>query len=397
MRVLLTGVRAPISLELVRLLSSAGHQVFLADGMRFPVSRLTNRKTAYCHVPGPNREPQSYIESVNRLIQQHRIELLIPICEEIFCLSFYRERINCPVWCSDFEQLVRRHNKWQFSQTATNSFASFPETRLLHSLKDTHEMRSELDRWVFKPVWSRFACQTLIGPKPNQLDRCEMGDEQPWIAQQRIRGREFSSFSLVENGVVRFHVSYQSLYRAGKGAGIYFESIVHPRIRDFVQEEVRRTNFSGQIGFDFMEDGDGKLFAIECNPRGTSGWHFLADEAGVAEALQKLAVSTPSEAGRLVDDDGSIFEIPAGRRKMVGFAMPLWGLSSAIRGNRIHRWPIDLFRANEVVFRWRDPLPALVGAPLAMAELFANSFTHWVSPQQVSTYDFEYNGRKFEP
>jgi hypothetical protein len=44
----------------------------------------------------------------------------------------------------------------------------------------------------------------------------------------------------------------------------------------------KTTGYTGQVGFDFIEDTAGKFHVLECNPRATSGVHFFE---GQAEAL----------------------------------------------------------------------------------------------------------------
>lgn len=59
----------------------------------------------------------------------------------------------------------------------------------------------------------------------------------------------------------------------------------HEEIYEWVRQFVQATGFSGQVGFDFIETEDGQLYAIECNPRATSGIHLFHPGDGLVRAL----------------------------------------------------------------------------------------------------------------
>ena len=50
------------------------------------------------------------------------------------------------------------------------------------------------------------------------------------------------------------HALYEPTWRAGKGAGIFFEPRSVPAIERFVAGLARHFNLTGQVAFDFIED-----------------------------------------------------------------------------------------------------------------------------------------------
>jgi hypothetical protein len=280
-----------------------------------------------------------------------------------------------------FDKLASIHSKWQFSRFAGNSFAAVPETRLLTDRTDLPWFRSQSADWVFKPVWSRFAARTLIGPTEARLSQLQPTAEGPWVAQQRVRGQEYSTWSLCRDGRLLAHACYTSKYRAGQGAGIYFVPAEHAGISAFVQEFVSKEHFSGQIGFDLIESADGRLWVLEGNPRATSGLHLFAAQDPLAEVLteqqsrQDREVITPSRQSAV----------------MVEFAMPVWGLADAWRRGLVSSFVPDLYRARCAVWSVRDPLPTLA-LPASLLELAAVAFREKQTLMQASTRDMEWNG-----
>jgi len=54
-----------------------------------------------------------------------------------------------------------------------------------------------------------------VGPSREKLQKSRLTWREPWIAQRRIRGTEFSTYSIARNGRLIAHAAYESLYRVG--------------------------------------------------------------------------------------------------------------------------------------------------------------------------------------
>ena len=382
MRILITGARAPTALDLARRCRAAGHTVFVGDSLRLGMAMFSRAAERSLLLPRPAWSPQSYADALCRLVDQHRIELIVPTCEEIFFLSRFRNQLPCRVLADEFEKLSTIHNKFSFSQIAGNEYAKTPQTTLITSREQLkpYSIAAEnaaTENWVFKPAYSRFASKTLIGPDIAKLAIISPSDSEPWVAQQRIRGQEFSTYGIARNGQLLAHACYRSIYRAGRGAGIYFVPVTDSRFENFVRSFVEQHQFSGQIGFDLMESSDGTLFAIEANPRTTSGLHLFAKSDPIVDII----------VGKC---DG--FLVPSQQTPvMVEFAMPIWGLADAMRNLRIGQYVKDLLRARWSSFSLRDPLPSLA-LPASLVELAWIAIRERRSLIQASTFDIEWNG-----
>jgi len=82
--VLLTGGRAPATLELARIFHSAGHQVFLAESVSGSLTANSRAVAASFLIPPPRQQPKDFIRALIEIICQNKIDLLIPTCEEAF-------------------------------------------------------------------------------------------------------------------------------------------------------------------------------------------------------------------------------------------------------------------------------------------------------------------------
>ena len=382
MRILLSGARAPVTLDLVRHFHQAGHEVFLADSIRLPLARFSRFVKRTFLVAKPALEPTRFVEDLVEITSRHEIDLLIPTCEEIFYIAAKLQLFSpsVSVYCEPLSRLKELHNKWTFTSLvkSSSSLIQPPETHFAASSVDLEPWinRQDLVDWVFKPVYSRFAARTLVGPKSEVIATLRPSVTDPWIIQRRIRGREFSTYSVARQGVLRAHVSYCSKYQVGIGSGIYFVAIDDDRIRSFVQDFVARHQFTGQVGFDLMQSEEGKLHVLECNPRATSGLHLLKS-VSLAEAF--------------LHSHGSVLEPESSRPRMLAPIVVLFSLPKAVTNGKLVTLLRDMWEASDVMFAWNDPGASLL-SPLSLLEVIATACYQQKSLTRAATYDIEWNG-----
>ncbi len=382
MRILLTGARAPVTLDLVRHFHLAGHEVFLADSIRLPLAGFSRFAKRTFVVAKPALQPNKFVEDLADIARRHEIDLVIPTCEEIFYIAAKLHLFPpaVTVFSEPLSRLEQLHNKWTFASLAKNSSSEIqpPETHLAASSVELEPWtaRQDLVDWVFKPAYSRFAARTLVGPKPEVVSALRPSAADPWVIQRRIRGREFSTYSVSHNGVLRAHACYYSKYQVGIGSGIYFMAVDDVRIRSFVQEFVARQQFTGQLGFDLMQAEDGKLFVLECNPRATSGLHLLKS-LPLAEAF--------------LHPGSSLLEPQSPPPSMLAAIVLLFSLPQAIAKGKLATLVKDMREAKDVMFAWNDVGPSLL-SPISLLEVIATALRRRKPLTRAATFDIEWNG-----
>ena len=377
---LLTGGRAPAALELARVFHRAGHTVFLAESVPWPLARPSRAVRRTFRVPAPNQDPAGFVRALLAVIRAERIDLLVPTCEELFFVAQGRAALAaaCQVLAEPLETLRPLHDKWLFAQRAQAHGLLVPETRRVQSAAELRAALREPGEWVLKPAYSRFAARTLLPPhRARALAQVAPTPGAPWVVQRLVRGRQVCTYSLAHHGRLLAHTAYPAAFTAGQGAAIVFEHIDHPAARAWVERFVSAEAFSGQIAFDFIETEAGALYALECNPRATSGVHLLARHADFAAAFftPPAATLTP----------------PPGRPAMLAAAMWLYALPAVRSWPQLRAWAQTMLTARDVIFDWRDPLPALLQG-LGVAHFLAWSRRHHISALEASTYDIEWNG-----
>ncbi len=414
LNVLLTGGRAPVTLDLARMLHRAGHRVYVAESAVRHLTRLSSAVEQCAVVPPPRQDTSAYLAELERLAQDWQIDLLIPMCEEVFYVSQGADRLRayCRVLVTTLEQLHELHHKYHFIQLANSLGLSVPDTRLINNEQEWKDAQSVLETmgdWVWKPVYSRFAAKVRMPArlidegmagtaqegyvsekKHRQLrndppEEGELSFASPWVAQAFIPGQVLCTYSIAHEGQLVAHATYDSRYRTGSvGASVFFEQVEHEGTLAWVRRFVQATGFSGQIGFDFIEGQDGRLYAIECNPRATSGIHLFHPGDDLMRAL--------TEPETLVKD-GRMITPARGSKAMLMLPMLGSGLQQIFGKGKFRAWVAAWRGARDVVYMRQDIQP--------LFEQFAVVLTAWrlarsqkFSLTEALTHDIEWNGEQ---
>ncbi|WNS45924.1 ATP-grasp domain-containing protein [Paenibacillus sp. MMS20-IR301] len=398
-RILITGGRAPVALELARLFYKGGHRVFVAESAKYHLCRVSSAVEASFRLPSPRHSPQDYIRRLAELIAELEIDCLIPTCEEIFYISAGLEVLNgngCRVLASDLDMLRRLHHKGEFIAWVRSLGLPVPQTTLISSAAEWRQMTEDAaakeNQLVYKPAYSRFASKVILPQHGNDLQRSnghrippappELSPDAPWVAQEYIRGKAICTYSIIHEGAVVAHAAYDSRYRTGQsGASVYFEHLEHPAVYSWIQRFAGAARgFSGQIGFDFIEAADGRLYPIECNPRATSGIHLFVPADGLEAALLN--------PGRLVQSGETVLP-RSGRTAMLMFPMLGCGLKPGPAGFR--GWYRAMRRAADVISRRDDRRPILEQLRI-VCSAYKTAGRHGISLTEALTEDIEWNG-----
>ncbi len=313
--VVLTGARAPATLDLARRFADEGYRVVVADSEPTAAARSGAVHKAY-RVPSARFEPRSFAAAVAGIADRHAADLVIPTCEEIFWLTAVADearsgengglrRLRDILVAPSLGTLRRVHDKAEFVELAHTLGIASPPTKVIESAVAWRHLSRHRERGgvavVVKPAFSRFGTRTRMvaadAPLPSvgRVTRAER-----WLVQHRIDGEEFCTFAVAVEGLVTAFVAYRPVWRAGAGAGVAFERLdattsAVVSARAICERIALETAFTGQFGLDLIETPTGPV-VIECNPRATSGIHLFAPGDGLAGAYAGRPARPPSRA-----------------------------------------------------------------------------------------------------
>ena len=94
MRILLTGGRAPATLDLARILGRHTSEIFLAESLPFSISSFSRYIKKNYRVPPPRQEAEAFAQHLLEIVQKEEIDLIIPTCEEIFTVLAYEDLLR---------------------------------------------------------------------------------------------------------------------------------------------------------------------------------------------------------------------------------------------------------------------------------------------------------------
>jgi hypothetical protein len=379
---LLTAGRGTYALTLARRLHAAGYRVLVADAWPHTLCRYSSAVARYFHVPSPARNTPQWLDAIWDISERHSVDLIVPVYEEAFYLAQAKavRKDGPPLFASDFDTLIGLHDKWRFIEKARELGLPVPATTRIENRNELLRAFAERDpnRTVLKPVYSRFAAQTLVRPQAiDALDQIEPTTQKPWVAQEFLPGRPFATFTIAHAGRITAHATYATDFCHDFGPTVVYRSVEHPAVLQWVRKFIQGVQYTGQMGLDFIEDATGRIAAIECNPRLTGGMYLLKDDPRFAAAYF----------------DPQVGPIEANPRRTYTFRF--WLFWTLFRHTKsfpgFSEWCRQFFGARSTnEFLWWDPLPRLMG-PILTTGVAAAAYKTGIGVREMVTRDFEWS------
>jgi hypothetical protein len=378
-KVLITGARSAVAIDMARDFSEQGYEVHLADCSSAYVSRWSRIPERVHRYAPPARDAGRFIADIRRIAGAVEPEIIVPTCEEVFYLpsafsaTALRERVFAPP-ASDLDIL---HNKYSFAKLCDGIGLSVPETHRIDRPQDVLKYKDNAEKWVFKPCYSRFGAETLIAPAAVRLDGLSFDKKRAWVAQKLIRGYELSFYAIAKSGRLVALAVYTSSWRLKGGASYVFEPVsdeLFTQVKNIAEGIAATLNLTCQFSCDLIEDDAGRAWLIECNPRATSGLHLLR--------------------GQLAATIAGAREFPIARQTAIKYMLPMMmthGFINAVKGNRLRPWFETVNAGRDVIGGRRDRLP-VCGAMLDTAIFMLQGMRKGLSLSQATTADIEWNG-----
>lgn len=345
--ILLTLGRLPKALELARGLCAAGCRVVIAEPFARHVCKPSRAVARSVQVTAPNTDPEGYLRDLLNVVEEEGISAIVPVSEEALHVLRLEDRLphGVRILSAPLEKVRQLHDKLAFARLARELGLTAPLT-LEWGDAELAAFCAEHD-FVVKP---RNSCSGLgvaihrRGPVPPR-ENLPPGA----IFQAFVPGRHVSTFSLAQDGRESITVAYEGTVFAGTVAVCFRRVDGLAAVDDWVREFISRTRHNGFISFDFIVDGEGRAMAIECNPRITSGIHFVEPES-LARALlgEGLSVRKRSKT-----------------KFQQGYSTLTEAYSNFLRPRTFVAQMREMFSARDVVWSSRDPLPFLLMTPMS--------------------------------
>lgn len=273
--VLLTLGRLPKCLDVARAFAGAGWRVLVAEPYRRHLTGASRAVAASFVTPAPAEDHDAYLAAVREIAAREGALLVVPVSEETMHVAHLAGKLpaGCELFTMTPELVLRLHSKLAFPAFARSLGLAAPETEAVGTEAAARLLAA--GRTVLKPVHScsgqgvRFLPQGASAPEEGRAA----------VIQAFVEGRVVSSCTIARDGVVRATVIYEGAIMSGTVAVGFRRLTAEHAAEAWIARFVAATGYSGFVSFDFVVDAAGQPWAIECNPRATSGVHFLTPES----------------------------------------------------------------------------------------------------------------------
>ncbi|MEO1033975.1 MAG: ATP-grasp domain-containing protein [Pseudomonadota bacterium] len=376
---LLTLGRLPKALDIARALHGAGWRVIVAEPCRWHLCAVSTAVARSIRVPSPTEDSAAYREAMLGIIAAESVDFLVPVSEECLHVAALGDALpdSVRVLSMPLAEVAALHDKYSFAQYARDLGLSAPTT-----LKLDEPGVGDLVAAGSIVIKGRNSCSgvglELVDRGATLPHRLYPGE---WVAQAHVDGDLVSTFSVAHNGQTLVTAVYRGTLFSDTVAVCFERLSAEVAVERWVEAFVAANNYTGFIAFDFVIDSDGTPWAIECNPRSTSGIHFLRSEA----------------LGQLLLNPGKPVDQPFRREREF---MQFWPALTEVQSSMFHNGFADKLaafrRARDVCFRWRDPLP-LWTMPITAWRILRLALFGGRSFGEAATFDIEWRPQARTP
>ncbi|MCE2891689.1 MAG: ATP-grasp domain-containing protein [Aquidulcibacter sp.] len=378
--VLITIGRLPKALDFARSFKAAGWRVLVAEPFKSHLTGASKCVDRSFQVPPPSKGKEAYLAALLRLIEAEGVDLVLPLSEETMHVAHLAGRLpaRTRLYAPPVDRLLALHDKARFPAIAQTHGLTVPETALIESPEA--QAIAEHQDFVVKPIFSCSGRAVSLHTAGTSLIDVAANLTEPAVVQVQVKGKQYSTFAMAQDGKVLINVTYQGAVMTGSVA-VAFERVEIPAIQAWVETFVSRENHSGFISFDFFVDESGTASAIECNPRVTSGVHFIETDDLAPAILNPGAQPIRFKQTKLMQQFyPTLTEVQAAMFKGPHY----WDRLKVLR------------TAQDVTWDARDPMP-FITMPITAFSIIALSMRQQQTFGQVSTQDITwFEGERLE-
>ncbi len=357
--VLVSGGKMTKALHLARSFHQAGHRVILIESHGYWLTghRFSSAVDRFYTVPAP--DSPGYTAALLDIVQREKVDSFVPVSSPVASL-FDSKAITalapyCDVVHVSLDSIEKLDDKQQFAEISQALGLLVPQSFLI-----THAY--QVTAFDFSNYKRRFILKSIRYDSVRRLDLTKLpmstpaqtaafvatlpiSEQNPWVMQEFIPGVEYCTHGTLRDGELRVHCCCKS-----SAFQINYASIDKPAIEAWIRHYGKALALTGQASFDFIEaEDDGKVYAIECNPRTHSAITMFYNHPEVADAyLERDPLAEPIRP-------------LASSRPTYWLYHELWRLLTHLNSPSIVAARLKVIaHGKDAVFDWRDPLPFLM-------------------------------------
>jgi hypothetical protein len=288
--VLLSGGKMTKALALARAFHADGHRVVLVESAKYRLSghRFSRAVDAFHTVPEPSDD--GYAAALLEVVRAEGVDVYVPVCSPDSSRADAAAKAllapHCEVLHPDPDVLATLDDKDRFAAAAAELGLAVPDT---HRVTDA----ADVVAFDFAAGDPPYVLKSIPYDPVHRLDLARakpISEDNPWILQSFVPGREYCTHSTVRDGEVQVWACCES-----SAFQVNYAMVDKPAIEAWVRRFVGALGVTGQVSFDVIEGEDGRVRAIECNPRTHSAITMFAGHPDLARAyLDGLGPGEPA-------------------------------------------------------------------------------------------------------
>jgi len=285
MQVLVTGTSLFFSRVLIQGFAKHGAEVTAADSCRVSTGKLSRFTSRRLKTPSVAYDPEGYISFLLAELQQRKYDLVVPSFEEALLLSQHRNRIEqyTRLLLPEHEAMMQLHHKPSLYELCDSIGVSAPASIAPATSADLDQVVDSIRYPVILklPMGNNSLGQVYAKNgdelKRRYLELCSSADRwgtQRPLVQEVVHGKAIYTLMYCCSGKKLGEVIYHPLrtYPARAGTSAHRQTIEHPEIEKITRRIAKEVNWTGFLGFDFLEDHEtGEVSLIDANPRPNPG------------------------------------------------------------------------------------------------------------------------------
>jgi predicted ATP-grasp superfamily ATP-dependent carboligase len=279
MTVIVTNAKNRIAYNIVKSLGQKAIEVYTSDFVPLSMSFASRYSKGHFIYPSPFRNQNEFIECLLKNIYRLKANVLIPVFEETFLISKFKNKLleHVQMVVPDYEQILNVHNKDRWQPIAAKLNIPFPKSCTIDELKKSNCEIKELrypvllkpkqggGGWAIKQVGSPRELENNLNQSSNNglsWDR--------FFVQEKIEGETHCVAMLFRKGELKAKVTYKQLrdYPTTGGQATLRISIRNEKAEESFQKMLEELRWHGICQADFIVDKKTNIpYLIDINPR----------------------------------------------------------------------------------------------------------------------------------
>lgn len=279
MRVLVTNAKNRIAYNIVRSLAARDVEVYCADFVPRAMSFYSKYSSGHFVYPSPFSNQEQFVECLISKINELKIDVLIPVNEELFLVAKFKDEIekHVKLVVPEYSQILTAHNKDKWEPIASQLQIPVPKTFTIERFVADPCLIAELSFPVLiKPNqggggWGIRRIASDAEFKEFLAAGCHEG--QPWerfMVQELIEGDTLCVAMVFNRGELRGKVAYRQIreYPVFGGQATCRISVFNPTAEGHLQHLLEFLAWHGVCQADFIIDRATQIpYLIDINPR----------------------------------------------------------------------------------------------------------------------------------